>query len=74
MNEAELDAIEDAVKASPDTVLAVIDEVRRLRNALAHIHDWAALGGEHGEEPDARIMRFAAAVLDQPGVDPDTWA
>ena len=74
MTEAELDAIEDAVKSSPDTVLAVIDEVRRLRKALALIHDWAALGGEQGEQPDRDIMRLARGVIDQPGVDPDTWA
>ena len=44
----------------------------RLRAALEYIHDWAALGGEHGEQPDARIWQFAAAVLD--GGDPDELA
>lgn len=74
MNEVELDAIEDAIKDSPRHVLAVIDEVRRLRKALALVHDWSALGGEQGEQPDKNIMRLARGVLDQPGVDPDTWA
>lgn len=48
-------------------------EVERLRAALALIHDWAALGGEHGEEPHVHIMRVAARVLDDPEYDPTEY-
>jgi len=35
------------------------------KQALQYIHDWAALGGEHGEEPDYSIMVVTANVLDK---------
>lgn len=55
-------------------VLALVQEVQRTRSALALIHNWAALGGENGAQPHARIMLQAQRTLDDPDHDPSSMA